>query len=812
MDIGGVYGKFEIRREIAHGGMGVLYEAWDTVLCRRVALKAIHPHHFSDPTFVQQFLVEARSAAAVEHPNIIHIHGIESIDGQTVIDMEYVDGTSLSELLSFGPLTPFHTVEILIQLLEALSACHRQGIVHCDLKPSNVIITPQGRAMLTDFGLASALESKREATGANLRWGTPAYSPPEAWSGGPVAPTWDIYCVGVLAYECITGHVPRMGPAPNVSKQGITTRISLAAHQGEQEGFSAEDQEEGIGILEAGPPALSMTSPELDKLIQAMLALDPAARPKDAESALHLLRHTTEALRRSHHSVPLAAGPPDPFVERRRDAAGSTRSRRWWYLGVGLAALVLGTLLMAQALQGLRRSDSPEIQSASLRISEAPPYSSSPEEMTLSGEFIYFSADDGVHGREPFAGEPSGGKTHLMMDVTPGPGSSNPHGFKPYRGGVLFVADSPDTGTELWWGGWSVGSSFTVRLIKDIIPGPLGTNPEIVAVLGTVALFYATTPDDGRELWSTMGEASTTAMVKDVFAGAGDSVPTSPRLAVSGDIAYIVALTDATRGNCLWRYHATDNSLTLIGDVFEGAQYLTILGDRIVFAQADAAHGNELWLSVAPLGVPTLLADLVPGTEGSRPTELFAWRDFILFQASALGKGRELWRTDGTAGGTSLLRDIAAGPEGSDPYGFVAGDDGVFFSADSGAQGRELWFTDGTAEHTELVADVHAGKDSSGPYNIVPGHDGVVFSADDGMHGEELWYAHRGAEGWQAQLVKDIFPGPGSSEPYGFRWENTVLGVFSATGPDTGRELYVLHVVNGEPRIRLCEDLYPEPN
>lgn len=817
VEIGRLYGKFEVRRELGRGGMGVLYEAWDTMLARRVALKALHPHLCSDPRLVQQILMEARAAAAVQHPNIVHIHGIETLDGMTVIDMEYVDGTPLNELLSFGPLTPRHTVGILIQLLEALASCHRHGIVHCDLKPSNVIVTPQGRAMLTDFGLAAARESLpglAPDARANLRWGTPAYAPPEAWTGASPAPTWDVFCAGVLAYECITGAIPRMGPAPGA--QGAAsdkiTRISMNAPEGApqwQQDDLAGTGSEGLLTEITRPQA---TSPELDKLLQAMLSLDPQNRPADADAVLRLLKFTTEA-RQATPASPVVNTPTDskPPVFR--------RARHEWPLWAALLLLTTASIAFMVAHLSSEHAQATSVEGGIPGLpgpiappaTSLPPYSSAPDELTSSGDFLYFTADDGTHGRELFAQEPGGGKIHLVKDLVPGPESSNPHGLFPYRGGVLFTATTPETGPELWWAGWVVGTSYAARLVKDIIPGPMGSNPQVMAVIDTVALLYASTPQYGRELWSSMGEENTTALVKDIFPGVGNSVPTAPRVLQARDMAYIVALTDIDRGNCLWRYRFSSNSLEFIADVSEETRHMEMLGDTLIFAQTDTEHGAELWRCDAEASSPQLLADLVPGPEGSEPAQIFATKGLVFFQAKDPVHGPELWCTDGTAVNTRFLKDIAEGSMGSDPYGFHGDDTGTYFTADDHRHGRELWFSDGSAEGTQLVADIYPGEKGAVPYdlNCCPG--GVTFSANDGVHGEELWWAHRVGAIWQAELVEDLFVGPTSSEPFGLRWNGTSAAWFAATDPEKGRELFRLEIRDGHAKASLEADLQPGP-
>lgn len=423
---------------------------------------------------------------------------------------------------------------------------------------------------------------------------------------------------------------------------------------------------------------------------------------------------------------------------------------------------------------------------------------------------MYFSANDHVHGRELFAAEPGGGEIHLITDLAPGIQSSMPRGLKPYRGGVIFNATSPQTGSELWWAGWSSGTSYSVRLVKDIIPGPLGSNPEVVAVIGTVALFYATTPSDGRELWSTLGDVNMTAIVRDVFKGIGDSVPMSPCIATSGDLTYLIALTDVERGNCLWRYRADTNSLDFVLDVSENTHHMTILNKQFLYGQWDSEHGSRLWRVDEEATTAYSVAEFLPQDESSVPRELFTWRDQVVFQAGSKELGRELWRSDGTPQGTMLLKDIAIGPESSDPYGFVSGDSELFFSADDHLHGRELWFSDGTSEGTQMLSDIWPGPASGVPYNIVPGPPYVFFSANDGIHGEELWCASRETGDWEVKMIKDIYEGPQSSEPYGLRWPSHDFGVLSATAPDTGREPYLLYATSNHLEIRLFRDIYPQ--
>ena len=132
---------YRILRQIGSGGMGTVYEAWDTRLERRVALKTIHPHLLQVSSISRRFENEAKRAARIEHPNVVRVYRVDHVDGQMVIEMQFIDGAPLNVLLQSGPLSPVQTADLLRQLFEALAACHEQGVIHCDLKPGNVLIT-----------------------------------------------------------------------------------------------------------------------------------------------------------------------------------------------------------------------------------------------------------------------------------------------------------------------------------------------------------------------------------------------------------------------------------------------------------------------------------------------------------------------------------------------------------------------------------------------------------------------------------------------------------------------------------------------
>lgn len=201
-------GKFEIAEELGRGGFAMVYKAKDTTLDRWVALKVPFSHLASDPNFQARFEREARAAARLQHPNLVTIYEVGGLESYPYLAMEYVPGRTLAQILAErGALPLSEVVSIIGQVAEALDYAHRQGILHRDVKPSNVIIDERGRAYLTDFGLARAFESLT-ITSPSALLGTPHYLSPEQAEGRSLDVRSDIYSLGVVAYEMCVGRVP----------------------------------------------------------------------------------------------------------------------------------------------------------------------------------------------------------------------------------------------------------------------------------------------------------------------------------------------------------------------------------------------------------------------------------------------------------------------------------------------------------------------------------------------------------------------------------------------------------------------------
>src|ERR687885_363941 len=207
-------GRYRILRKLGSGGMANVYLAEDQELGRRVAIKILNDRHANDDQFVERFRREAKNAAGLSHPNIVSIYDRGEAEGTYYIAMEYLDGRSLKELIiGRGPAPIPVAIDYARQTLAALRFAHRNGIVHRDIKPHNVIVDSEGRIKVTDFGIARA-GAASQMTEAGSIIGTAQYLSPEQARGAPVDQTSDLYSVAVLLYELLTGTVPFNGDTP----------------------------------------------------------------------------------------------------------------------------------------------------------------------------------------------------------------------------------------------------------------------------------------------------------------------------------------------------------------------------------------------------------------------------------------------------------------------------------------------------------------------------------------------------------------------------------------------------------------------
>lgn len=207
--------RYQLTAHLARGGMADVYQGLDGLLGRKVAVKVLHSQFSSDDAFVRRFRKEAQAAANLTHPNIVGIYDWGQFDSTYYIVMELIEGRSLREVLrSEGALLPRRAVEIAIEVAAALSVAHRAGLVHRDIKPGNILLAPDGTVKVTDFGIARAWDDSQELTRTGAVMGTATYFSPEQAQGERVDERSDVYSLGVVLYEMLTGTPPFRGDSP----------------------------------------------------------------------------------------------------------------------------------------------------------------------------------------------------------------------------------------------------------------------------------------------------------------------------------------------------------------------------------------------------------------------------------------------------------------------------------------------------------------------------------------------------------------------------------------------------------------------
>jgi eukaryotic-like serine/threonine-protein kinase len=254
-------GRYRVDGLLGSGAMGAVYRAYDPVIDRQVAIKVVRTELAAgsgSEQWLQRFLREARAAGRRFHPNIVAILDFGEDDGMPFLAMEYVDGRSLDAVLkTSGPLDPSRGVSIIIQVLSALGFAHQNGIVHRDVKPSNIMVLNSGEVKVADFGIARIDASEFTIVGDLL--GTPAYMAPEQFAGAPVDKRTDLFAAGVILFEMLTGVKPFRG-------KSITEIISFMENRGPED-------------IRALNPAVPDS---LKRVITKALAFDPARRYDDA--------------------------------------------------------------------------------------------------------------------------------------------------------------------------------------------------------------------------------------------------------------------------------------------------------------------------------------------------------------------------------------------------------------------------------------------------------------------------------------------------------------------------------------------------
>jgi serine/threonine-protein kinase len=324
--------RYELRQHAARGGMADVYHGWDRRLSREVAIKVLRPELSADDDYVDRFRDEARTAARLSHPNIVAVYDTGSDQGDAYMVMEWVDGPTLSQVIrADAPLSIERTCRIGADIAAGLEYAHDNGVTNRDVKPSNVLIAPTGHAKVTDFGIAKASEQSTVETMTGVVLGTPAYLSPEQLTGRPADARSDVYGLGAVLYEMVTGRKPFIGDTP---------------------------AEVAGNVLHSRPARPSTINPNVpasfEGLLSKALARDPSARYQTAgELRADLLAYAeggapaalvdetvamaaeTDATR-AMTTLTEPAGPP-PAKPRRRTEA--------WLIGLILALAVLAVVI-----------------------------------------------------------------------------------------------------------------------------------------------------------------------------------------------------------------------------------------------------------------------------------------------------------------------------------------------------------------------------------------------------------------------------------------------------------------------------------
>ncbi len=404
-----VDGRYRILGRVGSGGMADVYRAEDTHLGREVALKVLHRRFAQDQEFVERFRREAKSAAGLQHPHVVGVFDRGEHDGTYYIAMEYLQGRTLKEIVNTqAPLPQETVIDLGLQILAAAGFAHRHQVIHRDFKPHNVIVDDAWQAKVTDFGIARAGASEMTETGSIM--GTAQYLSPEQAQGHAVGATSDIYSIGVMLYEMLTGRVPFEGDSA----------VAVA-----------------LKHLSEPPTPISHLRPDvhptLESVVMAALAKDPAQRWQTAEEFAAALSTARDQIASGatapRDTAEFAAAAVLPVAASNGDSPPPPREpeeeRRWPWFTIGILALALLALLGFLAVSGILSADKKEVPrvvgkqliQARQQVEKAG--------FKVATERVKSPADlDEVVDQDPNAGDQADEGSTVTLVVSNGPGNA----------------------------------------------------------------------------------------------------------------------------------------------------------------------------------------------------------------------------------------------------------------------------------------------------------------------------------------------------------------------------------------------------
>ncbi|MHB8692434.1 MAG: Stk1 family PASTA domain-containing Ser/Thr kinase [Solirubrobacteraceae bacterium] len=432
-------GRYKVLSRLGAGGMADVYLAEDLQLGRKIALKLLHRRFAEDPDFVERFRREAQAAAGLQHPNVVSVYDRGSYDETYYIAMEYLPGRSLKQLIrQDAPLDPLQAIDLATQILRAARFAHRRGVIHRDLKPHNVIVDDGGHAKVTDFGIARAGASDMTETGSIM--GTAQYLSPEQAQGLPVGAQSDLYSVGVVLYEMLTGRLPF----------DADSAVTIALKH----------------VSEAPPPP-SQLNPripaELEQVVLWTLNKNPSDRPADADQLITVLEQVKDAItarERGQRTASMAAlgvippaaihplapvpgaGPPTdmqaatsayeaaerggwngpPTSENYGEYDDDRRGSPWpWVIAVLVALLLIGGGVLAYVLTRPTKETVPNVVRLSINNARAKVQSAG---LSVNVQYQSDSFPNGtVINQYPYAGQRLNENSVVTLTVSSGPGN-----------------------------------------------------------------------------------------------------------------------------------------------------------------------------------------------------------------------------------------------------------------------------------------------------------------------------------------------------------------------------------------------------